>query len=79
MNLLIRFKTIVAVFTLVGWPGIVGAQSFPRIKPLPPKKDPTILKAAAPLATNSPWQLLTTKVTSKPSLSSPPFWEMRRR
>ena len=58
MNPLIRFKTIVVVFALLGWAGIAGAQSFPRLKPLPPKKDATVLKETPALAPGSPWQML---------------------
>src|SRR5262245_58872601 len=54
-----EFKTTVVVCVLLGWAGIAGAQSFPRLKPLPPKKDATALKAAFALAPDSPWQLLT--------------------
>ena len=36
-----------------------GAQAFPKLKPLPPKKDTSILKATPALAPDSPWQLLT--------------------
>ena len=59
MNPFIQLKTIVVVFVLLAWAGIAGAQSFPRLNPLPPKKDATVLKAAPALAPNSPWQLLT--------------------
>jgi hypothetical protein len=40
-------------------PPSTGAQAFPKLKPLPPKKDTTILKATHALAPDSPWQLLT--------------------
>jgi hypothetical protein len=36
-----------------------GAQAFSKLKPLPPKKDTSILKATPALAPDSPWQLLT--------------------
>ena len=59
MNPFIQLKTIVVVFVLLAWAGLAGAQSFPRLSPLPPKKDARVLKAAPALAPNSPWQLLT--------------------
>jgi hypothetical protein len=40
-------------------PPSTGAQAFPKLKPLPPKKDTSILKATPALAPDSPWQLLT--------------------
>ena len=58
MNPFIQLKTIVVVSVLLAWAGIAGAQSFPRLKPLPPKKDATVLKASPALAPDSPWQLL---------------------
>jgi hypothetical protein len=36
-----------------------GAQAFPKLKPLPPKKDASVLKATPALSPDSPWQLLT--------------------
>jgi hypothetical protein len=39
-------------------PQSTGAQAFPKLKPLPPKKDTSILKATPALAPDSPWQLL---------------------
>ena len=59
MNPFIHLKTIVVVFVLLAWPDIASAQSFPRLKPLPPKKDASALKATPALAPSSPWQLLT--------------------
>jgi hypothetical protein len=59
MNLLIRFKMIVVVFALVGWTCIVKAQTFPTLKPLPPKKDVAVIQGTPALAPGSPWQLLT--------------------
>jgi hypothetical protein len=59
MNPFIQLKTIVVVSLLLAWTGIAGAQSFPRLKPLPPKKDATVFKATPALAPSSPWQLLT--------------------
>ena len=59
MNPFIQFKTVVVVFVLLAWPNIADAQSFPRLKPLPPKKDASVLKATPALAPGSPWQLLT--------------------
>src|SRR5438552_17777150 len=47
------------VFVLLAWTGLAGAQSFPKLKPLPPKKDASPHAAAATLAPGSPWQLLT--------------------
>src|ERR1700758_3709057 len=59
----------VALIAWLVWPGLAGAQSaqsFPRLKPLPPKKDPTTFAAAiaaaaakASSSTPSPWQTLT--------------------
>jgi hypothetical protein len=59
MNPLIQLKTILVALVLLAWAGVAGAQSFPRLKPLPPKKDVGVLKATAALAPGSPWQLLT--------------------
>ena len=59
MNPFIQLKTIVVVSVLLAWAGIAGAQSFPRLKPLPPKKHASVLKATPALAPDSPWQLLT--------------------
>ena len=59
MNPFIPLKTIVLAFVLLAWAGIAGAQSFPRLKALPPKKDASVLKATPALAPSSPWQLLT--------------------
>src|SRR3989475_5550602 len=61
MNPFIHLKTIVVVFVLLAWPDIASAQSFPRLKPLPPKKDASALKATPALAPSSPWQLLTSQ------------------
>jgi hypothetical protein len=58
MNSLILFRAIIMVFALLGWTGIAGGQSFPRLKPLPPKKDVTALVATPALAPDSAWQLL---------------------
>jgi hypothetical protein len=58
MNPFIQFKTMIVVFVLLAWTGIAGAQSFPRLKPLPPKKGATVLNASPALASASPWQLL---------------------
>ena len=41
MNPFVQLKTIVVMFVLLAWAGIAGAQSFPRLSPLPPKKDAT--------------------------------------
>ena len=59
MNPFIQLKTIVVVFVLLAWACPAEAQSFPRLKPLPPKKDATALNATPTLAAGSPWQLLT--------------------
>ena len=59
MNPFIQLKTIVVVFVLLAWAGIAGAQSFPRLNPVPPKKDARVFKATPALAPGSPWQLLT--------------------
>ena len=59
MNPFIQFKRIVVGLTFLAVAQVASAQSFPRLKPLPPKKDATVRRAAAPLAPNSPWQLLT--------------------
>jgi hypothetical protein len=59
----------VALIAWLAWPGLAGAQSaqsFLRLKQLPPKKDPTTFAAAiaaaaakASSSTPSPWQTLT--------------------
>jgi len=59
MNPFIPLKTIVVVFLSLASAGLADAQFLPMLKPLPPKKDATILKATPALAPNSPWQLLT--------------------
>ena len=59
MNPFIQLKTIVVVLILLAVAHLASAQSFPRLKPLPPKKDATVLKATQALAPSSPWQLLT--------------------
>ena len=57
-----------AVVVLLAWPSLAYAQSFPRLKPLPPKKDAKLVAAhtanaakAAALPSPSPslWQTLT--------------------
>src|SRR5215471_18702785 len=58
MNPFIQFKRTVVGLILLALAQFASAQSFPRLKPLPPKKDATVLKAAAPLAPDTPWQLL---------------------
>ena len=50
-------------------PPSTGAQAFPKLKPLPPKKDTSILKATHALAPDSPWQLL----TNQPPILDPPI------
>jgi hypothetical protein len=56
----LRLLTVAyVVFVLLAWSGLAGAQSFPKLKPLPPKKDATVLKAIPALAPETPWQLLT--------------------
>jgi len=59
MNSFISLKRIIFGLVLLAVAQFAGAQSFPRLKPLPPKKDATVLKAIRALAPSSPWQLLT--------------------
>jgi len=59
MNPLIRIKTTVVVLALFSCAALVGAQGLRPLKPLPPKKNAREFTAAAALAPNSPWQLLT--------------------
>jgi len=59
MNSFIQFKRIVVGLTFLAVAQFASAQSFPRLKPLPPKKDATVFKATRALAPSSPWQLLT--------------------
>ena len=59
MNPLIRIKTTVVVLALFSCAALVGAQGLRPLKPLPPKKHAREFTAAAALAPNSPWQLLT--------------------
>src|SRR5207247_2774484 len=59
MNPFIQLKTIVVGFVLLAWAGFADAQFFPTLKPLPPKKEATVLKATPALAPDSPWKLLT--------------------
>jgi len=59
MNPCIQLKRIVVGLILLAVAQFASAQSFPRLTPLPPKKDSTILRATPAFATNSPWQLLT--------------------
>ena len=59
MNSFIPLKRIVVGLILLAVAQFAGAQSFPRLTPLPPKKDATVLKATRALAPGSPWQLLT--------------------
>ena len=59
MNPFIQLKTIVVVLILLAVAHLASAQSFPRLKPLPPKKDASVLNATPALAPDSPWQLLT--------------------
>src|SRR5215469_15809573 len=59
MNSFIQLKRVVVGLIVLGVAHFAGAQSFPRLKPLPPKKDVTVLKATQALAPGSPWQLLT--------------------
>jgi len=47
MNPFIQLKTIVVVSVLLAWAGIAGAQAFPRLKPLPPKKGELIPRVSA--------------------------------
>ena len=59
MNPFIQLKTIVVVLVVLACAELADAQSFPRLQPVPPKKDATVLKATPALAPGSPWQLLT--------------------
>src|ERR1017187_5883311 len=50
----------IAFIALLAWPGLAGAQSFPRLRPLP-KKDPTAVGLPSTPATSRSlpsWQLL---------------------
>ena len=47
----------IAVIAVLAWPLIAGAQSFPRLKPIPPKKG-SPARAAIPADPSSPWQTL---------------------
>ena len=59
MNSFISLKRIVVGLILLAVAQFASAQPFPRLNPLPPKKDATVLKATQALAPSSPWQLLT--------------------
>lgn len=59
MNPFIQLKTIVVVLILLAVAHLASAQSFPRLTPLPPKKDAAVLRATPALPPSSPWQLLT--------------------
>ena len=65
MNPFIQLKTIVVVFVLLAWAAIAGAQSFPRLNPVPPKKDARVFKATPALAPG-----LTVATTDKPTSGS---------
>jgi len=54
MNSFISLKRIIFGLVLLAVAQFAGAQSFPRLKPLPPKKDATVLKAIRALAPSSP-------------------------
>jgi hypothetical protein len=62
--LVLRMLTIVFV-VLLAWPSLASAQGFPRLRPLPPKKNATAVAARAAHATAllspspSSWQTLT--------------------
>src|SRR6516164_2758910 len=47
----------IAVIAVLAWPLIAGAQSFPRLKPIPPKKGAPA-RAALLAEPSSPWQKL---------------------
>ena len=47
----------IAVIAVLAWPLIAGAQSFPRLKPIPPQKGVSA-GAALPAGPSSPWQKL---------------------
>jgi hypothetical protein len=55
----------IALMALLAWPQLAGAQSVPRLKPLPPKKGaaalfaPDAAAAASTSSSSSPWQMLT--------------------
>ena len=49
---------LTAVIAALMWPGLAGAQSFPRPKPLPPQKGTSSFFAPVP-SKSSPWQNLT--------------------
>src|SRR5262245_48269192 len=50
--------SLMFLVTVLAWAGIADAQHFTRLKPLPPKKSTSVLKATPALAPDSPWQLL---------------------
>src|SRR5215472_16985688 len=48
-----------AVIAVIAWPFFADAQSFPTLKPLPPRKGSAFARAAAlPADPSSPWQKL---------------------
>jgi hypothetical protein len=51
----------IAVIATLAWAGVAGAQSFPRLKPIPPRKGAASLAASAalPAESSSRWQTLT--------------------
>jgi hypothetical protein len=53
----------VAFVVLLAWPSLAGAQSFPRLKPLPPRKGVNAHAANADLPADQPpsWQMLTSQ------------------
>jgi hypothetical protein len=59
MNPFIPLKTIALVFLLLASTRLADAQLLRTLKPLPPKKDASALKAPTTVAPNSPWQMLT--------------------
>lgn len=54
------FTTLgIALILLTAWPGLAGAQSFPRPKPIPARKSTAVAaRAALPADPSSPWQRL---------------------
>src|SRR5882757_7730680 len=59
MNPFTPLKAIVPAFVLFASASLVNAQFLRTLKPLPPKKDASALKAPTTAAPNSPWRLLT--------------------
>jgi Kelch motif len=47
----------IAVIAVLAWPFLAEAQSFPTLKPIPPRKG-TYARAALSAGPSSPWQML---------------------